>query len=140
MLLKQLSVFLENKAGRLTQVTKVLNENAVNISAFSIADTAEFGILRMIVDKTDVALAALKAQGFSVNTTLVVGLVISHQPGGLYKVLEQLDKAEIEIEYLYAFAHNAEAAVVIKSNDVEYAAKTLSDTGYNLLKEGELSK
>jgi hypothetical protein len=140
MLLKQLSVFLENKAGRLTQVTKVLNETAVNISAFSIADTAEFGILRMIVDKTDVALTALKEQGFSVNTTQVVGLVVSHQPGGLYRVLEQLDKAEIEIEYLYAFAHNLEAAVVIKSNDVEYAAKTLSDSGYNLLKEGELSE
>jgi hypothetical protein len=138
MLLKQLSVFLENKAGRLTQVTKVLNENAINISAFSVADTSDFGILRMIVDKTDVALAALKAQDFSVSTTQVVGLVVSHQPGGLYQALELLDKKGVEIEYLYAFAYNSKAAVVIKSNDVQLVAQSLSDAGYHLLQEGEL--
>jgi hypothetical protein len=138
MLLKQLSVFLENRPGRITQVTKVLDEIGVNISAFSIADTSEFGILRMIVDNIDAALQALKAQGFSVRTTQVVALVVPHQPGGMHQALEHVDKAGIEIEYMYAFAYNSKAAVVIKADDTEKLVKTLSESGYQVLQEGEL--
>lgn len=138
MLLKQLSVFLENRPGRITQVTKVLDEIGVNISAFSIADTSEFGILRMIVDNIDVALQALKAHGFSVRTTQVVALVVPHQPGGMHQALEHVDKAGIEIEYMYAFAYNSKAAVVIKADDTEKLVKILSESGYQVLHEGEL--
>ncbi len=138
MLLKQLSVFLENRPGRITQVTKVLDEIGVNISAFSIADTSDFGILRMIVDKIDVALEALKAHGFSVRTTQVVALVVPHQPGGMHQALEHVDKAGIEIEYMYAFAYNSKAAVVIKADDTEKLVKILSESGYQVLHEGEL--
>jgi len=138
MLLKQLSVFLENRPGRITQVTKVLDEIGVNISAFSIADTSDFGILRMIVDKIDVALEALKAHGFSVRTTQVVALVVPHQPGGMHQALEYVDKAGIEIEYMYAFAYNSKAAVVIKADDTEKLVKILSESGYQVLHEGEL--
>jgi hypothetical protein len=139
MLLKQLSVFLENTTGRLTQVTKVLNENGINISAFSVADTADFGILRMIVDNADKALSALKGEGFSVKTTEVVGLVVPHQPGGLYRALEQLGTAGIDIEYLYAFAYDSKAAVVIKSDEMQRVAGILVQSGYHLLREGELT-
>lgn len=138
MLLKQLSVFLENKPGRITQVTKVLDEIGVNISAFSIADTSEFGILRMIVDNIDTALQALKEQGFSVRTTPVVGLAVPHQPGGLHQALEQVDKTGIEIEYMYAFAYNSKAAVVIKADDAEKLATVFTSSGYHVLQEGEL--
>ncbi|MTK51962.1 ACT domain-containing protein [Paludibacter sp.] len=138
MLLKQLSVFLENKPGRITQVTKVLDEIGVNITAFNIADTSEFGILRMIVDNIDVALQALKAQGFSVRTTQVVGLVVPHQPGGMHQALEHVDKAGIEIEYMYAFAYNSKAAVIIKADDTQKLVEVLSGSGYHVLQEGEL--
>jgi hypothetical protein len=137
MLLKQLSLFLENKTGRLSEVTRVLSENHINIAAFSIADTSDFGILRMIVDQTDVALAALKQQGFAVYTTYVVGFVITNQPGNLYQALQHLDSIAIEIEYLYAFAHNGDAATVIKTNDNELTANTLKSFGYHLLEESE---
>ncbi|MDP4203935.1 MAG: acetolactate synthase [Bacteroidota bacterium] len=138
MLLKQLSVFLENKPGRITQVTKVLDEIGVNITAFNIADTSEFGILRMIVDNIDTALQALKAQGFSVRTTQVVGLVVPHQPGGMHQALEHVDKAGIEIEYMYAFAYNSKAAVIIKADDTQKLVDVLSGSGYHVLQEGEL--
>jgi hypothetical protein len=138
MLLKQLSVFLENKPGRITEVTKTLNETGVNITAFSIADTAEFGILRMIVDNTEAALQALKTQGFSVRTVQVVGLVVPHHPGGLHQALEYVDKAGIEIEYMYAFAYNSKAAVVIKADDTDKLVTVLSESGFHVLQEGEL--
>ncbi|MBP1641113.1 MAG: amino acid-binding domain protein [Bacteroidetes bacterium] len=138
MLLKQLSVFLENRPGRITQVTKVLDEIGVNISAFSIADTSDFGILRMIVDNIDAALQALKAQGFSVRTTQVVGLVVPHQPGGMHQALEHVDKAGIEIEYMYAFAYNSKAAVIIKADDTLKLVNVLTESGYHVLQEGEL--
>lgn len=138
MLLKQLSIFLENKPGRITQVTKVLDEIGVNISAFSIADTSEFGILRMIVDKVDAALIALKDRGFSVRTTPVAGLVVPHHPGGLHQALNHVDGAGIEIEYMYAFAYNSKAAVIIKADDMEKLVKTLSESGFHVLQEGEL--
>ena len=137
MLLQQLSLFLENKTGRLAEVTRVLSEKHINIAAFSIADTADFGILRMIVDQTDVALAALKQQEFAVHTTDVVGFVIPNQPGNLYQALQHLDSITIEIEYLYAFAHNGNAAAVIKTNDNELVATTLKSLGYHLLEASE---
>lgn len=136
MLLQQLSLFLENKKGRLTEVTRVLSENGINIAAFSIADTADYGILRMIVDQTEIALIALKEQGFAVHTTQVVGFVIPNEPGNLYQALQHLDSIDIEIEYLYAFAHNGNAAAVIKTNDNALAAKILAEFGYQLLGQG----
>lgn len=133
MFLQQLSLFLENKVGRLTEVTQVLSKHGINITAFSIADSEDFGILRMIVDQHDIALKALKDEHFVVHSTNVVGFIIPNQPGKLYDALQHLDKTSIDIEYLYAFAHNGNAAVVIKTNNDELTADILKECGYQLI-------
>ncbi|MGC9151649.1 MAG: ACT domain-containing protein [Microbacter sp.] len=135
MFLQQLSLFLENKTGRLTEVTQALSKHGINITAFSIADSENFGILRMIVDQHDTALKALKDEHFVVHSTDVVGFVIPNQPGKLYDALQHLDKTAIDIEYLYAFAHNGDAAVVIKTNNDELTANILKKNGYQLLEK-----
>ena len=113
MIIKQLSVFLENKMGRLTEITKTLTENDINISAFSIADTADYGILRMIVGRPELAEKVLKGKGFAVKTTDVVCLIVPNKPGGLYKALQLLSDNGISIDYMYAFAADADRASVI---------------------------
>jgi len=104
MIIKQLSVFLEDKVGRLTEITRILGENNINISAFCIADAADYGIVRLIVNKPELAVQVLKENSFSVNTTDVVGMIVPHQPGGLYKALQLLSNNNITIDYMYAFA------------------------------------
>lgn len=138
MFLQQLSLFLENKVGRLTEVTQVLSKHGINITAFSIADSEDFGILRMIVDQHDIALKALKDEHFVVHSTNVVGFIIPNQPGKLYDALQHLDKTSIDIEYLYAFAHNGNAAVVIKTNNDELTADILKECGYQLIDKTSL--
>lgn len=113
MTIQQLSVFLENKSGRLLEVTKVLAEHDINMSAFSIADSSDFGMLRMIVDKPEAAYTALKNNNFSVNITQVVGLVVPDTAGSLYNALEILKKDNIEVEYMYAFSFKDNATVII---------------------------
>ena len=98
MILKQVSVFLENKSGRLAEVAKVLGENDVDISALSIADTTDFGILRLIVNKPDKAVRVLKDNGFTVGTTDVIAITVEDHPGGLAQVLDLLDKVQVDIE------------------------------------------
>src|SRR5690554_1516581 len=102
MKVKQISVFLENKTGRLAAVTDTLAVNGINIRALSIADTSDFGILRLIVDQPDKAYEVLKTGEFTVSVTDVIGVEMPDQPGGLAKVLKELENAEINIEYLYA--------------------------------------
>lgn len=101
--IKQISVFLENTKGRLTQVTKILNENGVDISAFSVADSSEFGILRMIVNDAQKAYNVLKGANFTTILTDVVALEMSMGYGSLHQILNILNKADIQIEYMYAF-------------------------------------
>jgi len=114
-MLKQLTVFLENKPGRLEEVTGCLAGESINLHALSIADTTEFGILRMIVSDPDNALRALKESGFMVRTADVVAIAMGHKPGSLHGVLRELKTLDISIEYMYAFTsrHKDHDAIVI---------------------------
>jgi hypothetical protein len=119
MIIKQVSVFLENKSGRLNEVTHILGEAGINISAFTIADTSDFGILRLIVSDPERARELLKQNSFSVQTTEVVMVKSLNLPGSLAKMLEILEKEEIFIEYMYAFSMNEETAtIIIRPSDV----------------------
>lgn len=103
MKVKQISVFLENKSGRMAAVTRLLAEAGINIRALSIADTSDFGILRLIVDQPDTAYRILKENDFTVSTTEVIAVEMPDVPGGLAGVLKVLNQEEINLEYLYAF-------------------------------------
>ncbi len=113
MIAKQVSVFLENKTGRLNEVTRILGEADINISAFSVADTSDFGVLRMIVPDPDKACEVLKKHFFSVRTTPVVLMNVPNKPGTLARALQLLSDENISIEYLYAFSMNEDSAVVV---------------------------
>jgi hypothetical protein len=138
MIIKQLSVFLENKSGRLTEVTETLASADVNISAFSIADTAEFGILRMIVNKPEIAEEALLAKGISVHITDVVGVVVPHEPGGLHRTLKILSTEGISVEYMYAFAMGDRATVIIRTEAVDQTIRVLQQHKMELLKASDI--
>lgn len=140
MIIKQLSVFLEDKIGRLTEMTGILAENEINISAFSIADAADYGIVRFIADNPDLALQVLKEKRFSVNTTDVVCLIVPHNPGGLNKALQILSDNHIPIDYMYAFAVNNTATVVIRSSSNEKVIQILQENEMKLLKTSEIYK
>ncbi|MDX8340024.1 acetolactate synthase [Draconibacterium sp. IB214405] len=139
MIIKQVSVFLENKSGRLNEVTKILADAEVNLSAFTIADTSDFGILRMIVSDPDKACTVLKENAFSVKTTDVVLAKTPNQPGSLSKLLDVLQKEEVFIEYMYAFSMNDEGAVtVIRPTRVERCVEMLQKHKTELLGSDEL--
>jgi hypothetical protein len=129
MLVKQISVFLENKSGRLAEVTRVLGERSINISALSIADTTDFGILRLIVNRPEEAEEALKDGGFTVSCTSVIAIAVSDEPGGLAKALQAMDREAIGIEYMYAFVGKTEkeALVILRVEDPERAVKALTE-------------
>ena len=139
MIIKQVSVFLENKSGRLNEVTKILGEAGVNISAFTIADTSDFGILRMIVSDADKACSALKEKSFSVQTTDVVLVKTPNKAGSLSKLLEVLQQEEVFIEYMYAFSMKDEGAVtVIRPTRVERCLEMMQKHKTELLGTDEL--
>ena len=126
---EQISVFLENKAGRLAEVTGILSEANVNIRALALADTSDFGVLRLIVDDNIKAVKALKNRGFTVGRTDVVAVEVEDRPGGLHRLLEMLHKAEINVEYMYAFVqHSGENAVMIfRFDNIDEAIKVLEE-------------
>ncbi|MBN2519879.1 MAG: amino acid-binding protein [Bacteroidales bacterium] len=140
MIIKQLSVFLEDKIGRLTEMTRILAENNINISAFSIADAADYGIVRLIVGNPDLALQVLKENHFAVNITDVICLIVPHEPGGLYKALQILSDNNITIDYMYAFAVNNSASVVIRSTSNKEVIKVLQENEMKLLKASDIYK
>lgn len=128
MIAKQVSVFLENKSGRLNEVTRILGEAGVNISAFSIADTSDFGVLRMIVPDPEKAVEVLKAHYFSVQTTPVVLVTSPNTPGSLSKLLKVLSDENIFIEYIYAFSMDENSAVVVvRPSDVDKCQRVMHD-------------
>ncbi|QGT99124.1 Amino acid-binding ACT [Candidatus Syntrophocurvum alkaliphilum] len=137
---KQISVFLENKAGRLSHVTRVLGDAKINIRALSIADTSDFGILRIIVSDPDRAYKILKEAGFTVSETEVIAVQIPDSPGGLATVLEQMSEANLNIEYLYAFLGTSEnnALVIFKVEDIEQAMQTFKEKQIKFLDENQL--
>lgn len=140
MVAKQLSIFLENKSGRLTEVTEVLAKENINLSALCIAENADFGILRGIVSDPDKAYKALKDNHFAVNITDVVGISCPNVPGALAKVLEFLSAEGVFIEYMYSFANNNVANVVIRPSNMDKCIEVLKEKKVDLLAASDLYK
>jgi len=135
MLVEQIAVFLENKSGRLAEITAVLAENNVNIRALSVADTADFGILRLIVDKVEKAKTVLKENGFTVGKTTVIAVEVDDKTGGLAKVLKCIHAANINVEYMYAFVNKTgeNAVLIFRFEKMEEAIAALKKDGFTIL-------
>lgn len=133
----QISIFLENKVGRMAEVCEVLAANEINIIALSVADTSEFGILRLIVNKPDAAYEALKEAGFTAITNFVVAVEVEDRPGGLAHVLRVLVDAKVNVEYMYAFVERAtgRAALIFRFEREADAIRALQASGVNILQK-----
>ena len=140
MQVEQISIFLENKAGRLAEVTGILAEARVNIRALAIADTSDFGVLRLIVDNNEKAESILKNQGFTVRKTNVVAVEVTDEPGGLHRILDLLLKARINVEYMYAFVQQSgkNAVMIFRFDDSSLAKEELKKHGLNVLTGDQL--
>lgn len=140
MFIKQLSIFVENKSGRLHSIMDALGENGVDISALSIADTTDFGILRVIVSDIEKARAVLRDIGIVSKVTDVIAVYIDHKIGGLAAVLDLISDVGIGIEYMYAFLGRTEgkALMVLKADDEDMAAQVLSSNGVKLASMNEI--
>ena len=126
MTIKQLSIFLENRTGRINEVARILADNGINMQAFSMAETADFGLLRLIVPDVDKAVEVLRAADIAVMITDVLCLNCPNVPGALSAVLEKLAANNIFIEYMYAYSDGDSANVVIRPNNVEEAVRILA--------------
>ena len=142
MAIKQITVFVENKQGALVEITNTLAKNDVNLRALSIAETQDFGILRLIVNDEESAEKTLVDAGYLIKVTDVVGVKISDEPGRLTQALSVLDKAGINMEYLYAFMSRTEkhAYVVIRVEDNEIAEKILINAGFKIVTTADVNK
>ena len=140
MLAKQLSVFLENKSGRLTEVTDVLGKAGINLSAMSIADNSDFGILRCIVSDPELGYKVLKEAHFTVKITDVIGFTCPNTPGSLAIVLKCLSDANVFIEYMYSFSNGDGANVVIRPTDLALCEQILQSKKIDLLAASDLYK
>ena len=142
MLIKQVSVFVENKPAALEEVVQIIGSNDIDIYALSLADTTDFGILRLIVSDPDKAKEVLKAKGLIVKRTDVIAIVVEDKPGGLVHALDVMKKNDINIEYIYAFIGKNEkgATVVMKVNNPDEAINLLKDTDVEILTKHELYK
>jgi hypothetical protein len=138
-IIKQLSIFSENKPGKLAHVAKVFQEAKVNMLSFSIAEAEGFGVIRALVDKPEVAFSALKDKGSNVAYTDVIAVRMKHQPGGLYEVASQLADASINIEYSYAFAGCHQATLILRVDDIDAAIDIIQKSGAHLLTAEEVS-
>ncbi|WP_342756000.1 amino acid-binding protein [Kineothrix sedimenti] len=140
MFIKQLSVFLENREGRLEDVLQVLKDNEVNIISLSLADTEKFGMLRLLVSSPEAAHNALKRNGFSSRLTDVLAIRISHRVGMLQELLEPICDAHINIEYMYALSTGRDdASMVLKTSDLAFAEKTLRAKGVEIIAPEEIT-
>ncbi len=135
MKIKQLSIFVENKAGRLAEITKTISASGIDIRAISVADTSDFGILRLIVDNPDKAVESLRAANMTVSLTEVIGVGIQDKPGEFAGVMALLAKAGVTIEYLYAFISRdkGKASVILRVDDNDKAIGVLQKEGVQLL-------
>ena len=139
MINKQLSVFIENRKGRLSEVLDVLKENNVNILSMSLADTAEYGLLRLIVNNPSVAKDALSKKGFSSLLSDVIIIKIPHVSGSLQNLLKVVEQGDVNVEYMYALSIDKEKAyVVLKASDLLKAEELLKEQGVNTLSPEEL--
>lgn len=142
MSLKQLTIFVENKQGAIVDITDALAINHVDMRALSIADTKDFGILRLIVNDNELAIKTLQQHGYLVKNTDVVGVKIGDEPGKLSTALKVLDDAQINLEYLYAFMSRTEkhAYVVLRVADNTAAEKALEKAGFHLITDADVNK
>ncbi|MBP3939663.1 MAG: acetolactate synthase [Clostridia bacterium] len=141
MYVKQISVFVENKFGRMAEILNALAEKSIDISALSLADTSEFGILRLIVDKPELAVEVLKEEGVIVKPSDILAIAVDDTPGGLAKALNVLTEANVVIEYMYAFIGKADgkAMTVIRVDDEPKAIEALKNGGVALLTTEDIS-
>jgi hypothetical protein len=137
---EQISIFLENKTGRLFEVTETLFEAGVNIRALSLADTSDFGVLRLIVDDNEKAKEALKARGFTVGKTSVVAVEVPDRPGGLHGILRALQQSGINVEYMYAFVQQSgsNAVMIFRFDNTDEALRVLKDAGVAVIEGARL--
>ncbi len=143
MTVRQLSIFVENRPGRLSAVTGTLAEAGINIRALSIADTNDFGIMRMLVDDTDCALTTLKNNGFVASVTNVIAVLGDDKPGSLASIVKVLYEDNISVEYMYAGFINAAketACLVLRVDNNESAVRALSEAGIKLLSENDIAQ
>ncbi len=134
---RQLSVFIANEAGRVSEVTGLLGENGINIRGFSVSDTIDYGILRLVVDKPDEALEVLKRAGFTVREDDVICIDLPDQPGGLAGVLKIVSEAGVNIEYVYSLVSTF---VVINVADVDRALHLLGDRPIRLVSQADIAE
>ena len=139
---EQISIFLENKSGRLAEVADLLAGNSINIRALSLADTTDFGIFRLIVNDPARALALLKEQGFTVTSNEVVPVLVPDRPGGLAGILAALKGNGINVEYMYAFVQRSEgnAVLIFRFDNTDQAVATLSAAGIRMLSGEEMQR
>jgi len=135
MKVEQISIFIENKSGRLAEVTRILGESGINIRALSLADTSDFGILRLIVNDVETANRVLKEKGFTVNKTEVVAVEVPDRPGGLGAILQALDSEQINVEYMYAFVERCggNAVIIFRFDEADKAINALKANNFNVL-------
>ncbi len=135
MRVEQIAVFLENKSGRLAEITAILADNGINIRALSVADTADFGILRLIVDKVELAKKVLKENGFTVGKTNVLAVEVPDRTGGLATVLKSIEAAGLNVEYMYAFVNKTgeNAVLIFRFEEMDKAIESLQQGGFTLL-------
>lgn len=140
MAISQISVFVENRPGRLADITAVLAENGIDIRALSIADTSDYGILRLIVNNPDDAVLVLKKEGMTASATQVLGIAIPDEPGGFAKAIRVLADADISVEYAYAFItpNIGKAYVIIRVENNEKAAAALTRARIELIDQAEI--
>ncbi|MFA6853002.1 MAG: ACT domain-containing protein [Bacteroidales bacterium] len=136
--IKQLSVFLEDRSGRLTELTRILAVNDINITALSVAETADYGIVRMVVGRPELAKDVLEKAGFSIGLTDVVCINMPDQPGSLYNILEILTNNSINVDYMYAFSNNDVALAVIRSADIQRVTEVLEKNRLKLLSQSDI--
>jgi hypothetical protein len=136
MKVEQISIFIENKSGRLAEITRILGDAGINIRALSLADTSDFGILRLIVDNVETAKAVLKEKGFTVSKTEVVAVEVPDRPGGLSSLLQTLDANQINVEYMYAFVERCggNAVIIFRFDETDKAIESLRGSGFTILK------
>jgi len=141
MKVEQISIFIENKSGRLAEVSGVLGDAGVNIRALSLADTSDFGILRLIVNDTDLAFKVLREKSFTVSKTEVIGVEVPDSPGGLSSLLQTLDKNDINVEYMYAFVERSgdNAVIIFRFDDVDAAIDVLKKNHIKIIEGKKLT-
>lgn len=135
MKVEQISIFIENKSGRLAEITRILGDAGINIRALSLADTSDFGILRLIVDNVETAKTVLKEKGFTVSKTEVVAVEVPDRPGGLSSLLQMLDAHQINVEYMYAFVERCggNAAIIFRFDETDKAIDSLKGSSFTIL-------